>query len=237
MGIVPTIGHMDITDIGRTGLIAMAIVARMSVVGTCIAGGPVGNVRWSLLGRRCVLMFKDYIRHLSQSRFWISKWTVAAVVLGVLALAGIAMVVRSDIDFDTFLNYFALGLLIFVVITLFYGIIAIHDVPYEIAKHRNHPHQDAIHAAGWVSLFTLHAIWPFLWIWAMLYRPDRGWGIATSDTANPTSQERADMLEELLRRVERLEGQARAEKPAPKLVDKPPLEVATTNEPPKQGAR
>ncbi|MDX7812186.1 DUF3302 domain-containing protein, partial [Aeromonas caviae] len=34
--------------------------------------------------------------------------------------------------------------------------IVIHDIPYEIAKHRNHPHQDAIHVAGWVSLFTLH---------------------------------------------------------------------------------
>ena len=54
--------------------------------------------------------------------------------------------------------------------------LAIHDVPYDIARHRDHPHQDAIHAAGWVSLFTLHALWPFLWIWAMLYRPDRGWG-------------------------------------------------------------
>ena len=43
---------------------------------------------------------------------------------------------RQGIDFDTFLNYFALGLLIFVVITLFYGIIAIHDVPYEIAETR-----------------------------------------------------------------------------------------------------
>jgi Protein of unknown function (DUF3302) len=77
-----------------------------------------------------------------------------------------------------FLNYFALGLLFFVVITLFYAVIAIHDVPYEIAKHRDHPHQDAIHVAGWVSLFTLHAIWPFLWIWAMAYRPDRGWGFS-----------------------------------------------------------
>ena len=77
-----------------------------------------------------------------------------------------------------FLDYFALGLLFFVVITLFYAVIAIHDVPYEIAKHRNHPHQDAIHVAGWVSLFTLHAIWPFLWIWAMAYRPDRGWGFS-----------------------------------------------------------
>jgi hypothetical protein len=53
---------------------------------------------------------------------------------------------------------------------MFYGIIAIHDIPYLIAKKRNHPHQDAIHGAGWVSLFTLHAIWPFLWIWAMAYR-------------------------------------------------------------------
>ena len=75
-----------------------------------------------------------------------------------------------------FLDYFALGLMFFVLITIFYAIIAIHDIPYEIAKHRDHPHQDAIHAAGWVSLFTLHALWPFLWIWAMTYRPDRGWG-------------------------------------------------------------
>ncbi len=74
------------------------------------------------------------------------------------------------------LNYIALGLLIFVTITIFYGIIAIHDIPYEIAKHRNHPQQDAIHVAGWVSLFTLHVLWPFLWIWATLYREDRGWG-------------------------------------------------------------
>lgn len=74
------------------------------------------------------------------------------------------------------LNGFALGLLFFVAIVLFYGIIAIHDIPYEIAKARKHPQQDAIHVAGWISLFTLHTIWPFLWIWATLYREDRGWG-------------------------------------------------------------
>ena len=80
------------------------------------------------------------------------------------------------------LDYVALGILIFAAITLFYGIIVIHDIPYEIAVHRNHPHQDAIHYAGWVSLFTLHAIWPFLWIWSTLYREDRGWGFqATGD--------------------------------------------------------
>lgn len=74
------------------------------------------------------------------------------------------------------LDYVALFLLFFVAITLFYGIIAIHDIPYEIAKQRNHPQQDALHVAGWVSLFTLHVLWPFLWIWATLYREDRGWG-------------------------------------------------------------
>lgn len=74
------------------------------------------------------------------------------------------------------LDYFALFLVFFVVIFLFYGIIVLHEIPYEIAKHRNHPHQDAIHVAGWVSLFTLHVIWPFLWIWSTLYREDRGWG-------------------------------------------------------------
>jgi hypothetical protein len=81
---------------------------------------------------------------------------------------------------DPFLNYFALGLLFFVAIVLFYGIIAIHDIPHIIAKGRNHPHQDAIHAAGWVSLFTLHVLWPFLWIWAMAYRPECGWGSPTN---------------------------------------------------------
>ena len=100
---------------------------------------------------------------------------------------------------DPFLNYFALGVLIFVVVTLFYGIIAIHDIPHLIAKSRNHPHQDAIHAAGWVSLFTLHVLWPFLWIWAMAYRPDRGWGFSYNSGVD------ADSLEQLKARVEALE--------------------------------
>jgi Protein of unknown function (DUF3302) len=79
-----------------------------------------------------------------------------------------------------FLSYFALAIIIFVFLTLAYGIVAIHDIPYNIAKARNHPHRDAIHAAGWVSLFTLHAIWPFLWIWATIYRPERGYGFSSS---------------------------------------------------------
>jgi hypothetical protein len=106
---------------------------------------------------------------------------------------------------DPFLNYFALGILFFVVIVLFYGIIAIHDIPHIIAKSRDHPHQDAIHAAGWVSLFTLHALWPFLWIWAMAYRPDRGWGFSGQPVPADTPQA-SDELDELRRRVAEIEN-------------------------------
>lgn len=69
------------------------------------------------------------------------------------------------------LEYAALALLITMVTFMIYLLIYIHDIPYEIAKKRGHPHQDAIHVAGWVSMFLLHSIWPFLWIWAYLYTP------------------------------------------------------------------
>ena len=103
------------------------------------------------------------------------------------------------------LEYVALVILIFVVLVLFYGIIVIHDIPYEIAVKRNHPHQDVLHVAGWVSLFTLHAIWPFLWIWAMMYREDRGWGIDTSKGGGDADSglgSRLDALEERLAALE-----------------------------------
>lgn len=74
------------------------------------------------------------------------------------------------------LDYLALAILILIVALVVYGVVAVWGIPYEIAKARSHPHQDAIGAATWVSLFTLGVLWPFLWIWAMAYRPDRGWG-------------------------------------------------------------
>ena len=69
------------------------------------------------------------------------------------------------------LEYVALAILITMVIFVIYLVIYIHDIPYEIAVKRGHPHQDAIHIAGWVSLFLAHTIWPFIWIWSYLYKP------------------------------------------------------------------
>lgn len=67
------------------------------------------------------------------------------------------------------LDYSSLAILFTVILILIYGLIVVHDIPYEIALKRNHPHVDAIHVAGWISLFFLHVMWPLLWVWAMLY--------------------------------------------------------------------
>lgn len=111
------------------------------------------------------------------------------------------------------LDYVALGTLIFVGLTMVYGIVFIHDIPYNIAKARNHPHQDAIHVAGWISMFTLHSIWPFLWIWATIYQPERGYGFGP-DTGPLV--ERLDALEHEL--AELRAARAREAQPEPPAV-------------------
>lgn len=99
------------------------------------------------------------------------------------------------------LEYAALALLIVMVTFIIYLIIYIHDIPYEIARKRGHPHQDAIHIAGWVSLFLLHTIWPLLWIWAYLYKP--GEKFMQLELTGAGSEEQN-------KRIEQLEGQVLA---------------------------
>lgn len=66
------------------------------------------------------------------------------------------------------LNYLSLVILCFGLTLMFYTFIYIHDIPYNIAKKRDHPQKEAIHYACWLSLFTLHAIWPIVFIWALI---------------------------------------------------------------------
>ena len=68
------------------------------------------------------------------------------------------------------LEYVALGMLCLSVTAIFYIFIFIHDLPHRMAKKRNHPQQEAIHYACWLSLFTLHAIWPLVFLWAVSNR-------------------------------------------------------------------
>ena len=65
------------------------------------------------------------------------------------------------------LEYVSLAILLCGLTLTFYAFIYIHDIPYDIAKHRNHPQAEAIYVACWLSLFTLHAIWPIVFIWAI----------------------------------------------------------------------
>jgi hypothetical protein len=96
----------------------------------------------------------------------------------------------------------ALALLIVMVTFIIYLVIYIHDIPYEIAKKRDHPHQDAIHIAGWVSLFLLHTIWPLLWIWAYLYKP--GEKFLQMDVTGAGSEEQGKRIEQLEKQVHSL---------------------------------
>jgi Protein of unknown function (DUF3302) len=91
------------------------------------------------------------------------------------------------------LDYVALVLLFVIIGLVIYGIVAVYGIPYEIAKARNHPHQEAIGAATWVSLFTLGVLWPFLWIWALAYRPDRGWGFGGGAASDDVSERLAQL--------------------------------------------
>jgi hypothetical protein len=97
------------------------------------------------------------------------------------------------------LEYIALGLSITMSTFIIFLIIYVHDIPYEIAKKRDHPHQDAIHIAGWVSLFLLHTIWPLLWIWAYLYKP--GEKFLQMEVTGAGSEEQNKRIEQLEEQV------------------------------------
>jgi fatty acid desaturase len=101
-----------------------------------------------------------------------------------------------------FLSYFALAVLLIGLMLVFYTFIYIHDIPYEIAKKRNHSQAEAIHVACWLSLFTLHAIWPIVYLWAIAKpMPLR---VAVEGAADSATLERMAALEERLRTLEQV---------------------------------
>ena len=98
------------------------------------------------------------------------------------------------------LEYASLALLIVMTTFIIFLVIYIHDIPYEIAKERGHPHQDAIHIAGWVSLFLMHTIWPLLWIWAYLYKP--GEKFLQMEVTGAGSEEQSKRIDQLENQVQ-----------------------------------
>lgn len=108
---------------------------------------------------------------------------------------------------DTFLNYFSLVILCVGLTLMFYAFIYVHDIPYMIAKKRNHPHKEAIHVACWLSLFTLHAIWPIVYIWAIIeHKP-----IPIAIREGSFGEGSADRIAALEKRIQDLESALRKE--------------------------
>ncbi len=90
---------------------------------------------------------------------------------------------------------------------LFYGVIVIHDIPYEIAKERRHPHQDAIHYAGWVSLFTLARAVAFVMdLGNAVARRSRGGGMRHIADDQQALHQRLETVVQQLEQVQREGG-------------------------------
>jgi hypothetical protein len=115
---------------------------------------------------------------------------------------------------STFLDYLSLVILLAGLTLVFYGFIYVHDLPYKIAKKRHHPHAEAIHVATWLSLFTLHAIWPLVYIWSVMHeKPEEGKPTTKTEPFTAMSQNsdlgmRVARLEQRLKMVGVLEPDA-----------------------------
>ncbi|MBX9623675.1 MAG: DUF3302 domain-containing protein [Gemmataceae bacterium] len=102
-----------------------------------------------------------------------------------------------------FLDYLALFLLLLSVCVVFYTFIYIHELPHKFAEERDHPHSEAIFFACWLSLFTLHAIWPIVFIWAVAHKKRRlGADGPVPPGPNGEPADRFAALEERLRKLE-----------------------------------
>ena len=111
------------------------------------------------------------------------------------------------------LNYIALAILLIALTLVFYTFIYIHDIPYDIAKKRNHPQKEVIHVACWLSLFTLHAIWPFVFMWAVSNPRPVEVMLHDAKGFEPADGLR-DRIAELEKRLERLEAPGTSSKGA-----------------------
>ena len=102
-----------------------------------------------------------------------------------------------------FLDYFSLAILLMGLTVVFYTFVFIHDLPHKIAKQREHPHEESIHVACWLSLFTLHALWPLVFMWAVSHKKGQATQVVVSAEAEkPDLASRVAELEARLKSLE-----------------------------------
>ncbi len=109
----------------------------------------------------------------------------------------------------SFFEYVALGILLLGLTMLIYVLVWLHGIPHQIAERNNHPNKHIIHVACWLSVFTLHALWPLVYLWAIL--PEKKLAVDVSDARyDKISTE----LEELKEQLAQLKSQ-QADKESP----------------------
>ncbi len=87
----------------------------------------------------------------------------------------------------TFLDIFALLVLLTLMLTALGGAIVLGWLPGRIAAQRNHPQADAIRICGWLGLLTMGALLPLAYVWAY-FRPVRSGQTAGPDTATELAE-------------------------------------------------
>ena len=102
------------------------------------------------------------------------------------------------------LEYISLFMLIASAIIVIYAALYIHDIPYQIAKKRRHPQTEAIHVGCWLSLFTLHALWPIIFIWAVS-NTNKSIALAGSEVEPSSSDQKS--ISEMRAAIDQLQSQ------------------------------
>ena len=90
-------------------------------------------------------------------------------------------------------DYFALLILLLGLTMLIYALVWLHGISHQLAEKNDHPHKSAIHVACWLSVFTLHALWPLVYLWAIM--PSKKLAVEVSNTADSNLLARIDALE------------------------------------------
>ena len=96
-----------------------------------------------------------------------SKYIFTSVVLAVSLAPALANASFLPPDLiDGFANFISWVVLIVLPIGFIAGFWYVHILPDTIAKRRDHPQRDAIHALCLLSLFVGGLLWPFAFLWA-----------------------------------------------------------------------
>lgn len=71
----------------------------------------------------------------------------------------------------SFIDYFAVFILVVLVLCAIAVFVGLGMAPGHFAKQRNHPWAQAVEVAGWVTLICGFVLWPLALIWAFVDAP------------------------------------------------------------------